>query len=424
MNRQEIAVCGRLLLVEDDAGLSVLLSGLLKEAGYACAISHSGGQALELLRAGEFDLALLDYALPDMRAPEVVAAARALGRMPSFVALTGNGDERIAVELMKLGARDYLVKDASLLHRLPNVVARVLEDLTTRRQLDEKLAQAQAELLQASRLAGMAEVATSVLHNVGNVLNSINVSISLVSDQVKQSRIANLGRAAAMLREHSANLAAFLAHDPKGRMLPEYLGQLAQCLIQEQAALVKELGCLRKNVEHIRDVVATQQSYAKVNGATENVHAAELVEEALRINLGSLQRHEVQLIRDYEPEHLPTVAVARHKVLQILVNLIQNAKQACDQSGHADKRITLRVRNGGETLKISVVDNGVGIDPENLGRIFTRGFTTRKDGHGFGLHSSLLTARELGGRLCVKSQGLGQGATFTLDLPASRSLRS
>jgi CHASE1-domain containing sensor protein/signal transduction histidine kinase len=293
------------------------------------------------------------------------------------------------------------------------------ENITARKQVEENLKQAQGELLHASRLAGMAEVATSVLHNVGNVLNSVNVSTNLVSDRLKDSKIANLTRAAALMGEHTADLGEFLANDPKGRMLPLYLSQLADYLIKEQASLLKELGCLRKNVEHIKEIVAMQQGYAKATGAVEVVKAAELVEDALRMNTDSLERQGVQVIRDYAPQQLPEIKVAKHKVLQILVNLLRNAKIACDQSDRADKRLTVRVTNGDGCLRISVIDNGVGIPAENLPRLFTHGFTTRKDGHGFGLHSSLLAAREVGGTLQAHSEGLGQGATFTLELPVA-----
>jgi signal transduction histidine kinase len=131
-----------------------------------------------------------------------------------------------------------------------------------------------------------------------------------------------------------------------------------------------------------------------------------------------LSRHEVEVVREFES--VPTLNVEKHKILQILVNLLRNAKYACHDSERADKRLTVRVANGEGRIRISVIDNGVGIPPENLTRIFNHGFTTRKDGHGFGLHSSALAAKEMGGSLTVRSDGVGQGATFTLELPESQ----
>ena len=159
-----------------------------------------------------------------------------------------------------------------------------------------------------------------------------------------------------------------------------------------------------------------QQSYAKIVGVTEKIKVTDLVEDALRLNSGTLARHEVELAREYDPQ-LPEVIVERHKVLQILVNLIRNAKYACDESGRREKRLVVRVTRGNGCINISTTDNGVGIAPENLTRIFNHGFTTRKDGHGFGLHSGALAAKEMGGTLVVHSDGPGKGASFTLSLP-------
>jgi signal transduction histidine kinase len=176
---------------------------------------------------------------------------------------------------------------------------------------------------------------------------------------------------------------------------------------------------LSKNIEHIKDIVAVQQNYATHVGLTEPVQVINLVEDALRMNATTLERHEVRTVRQYDA-HPPVIQANKHKIIQILVNLIRNAKQACDESGKPDKQLTIRVYNGNGSVKISTSDNGVGIPPENLGRIFNHGFTTRKDGHGFGLHNAALAAKEMGGELRVSSPGQGQGAVFTLELPAPK----
>jgi signal transduction histidine kinase len=261
----------------------------------------------------------------------------------------------------------------------------------------------------------MAEVATSVLHNVGNVLNSVNVSSTLVSNQVRKSKVANLSKVVALLNEHAADLGAFLTSDPRGKQLPGYLGQLAEHLVGEQDTVLKELNLLHENIEHIKDIVVMQQSYARISGVVETVKISDLVEDALRLNLGALQRHGVEVVREFED--VPLMDVEKHKILQILVNLVRNAKYACDESPNPDKRMTLRVTKSDGHVKIAIIDNGIGIPAENLIRIFNHGFTTRKDGHGFGLHSAVLTAMELGGSLRVHSDGPGKGATFTLELP-------
>jgi signal transduction histidine kinase len=224
-----------------------------------------------------------------------------------------------------------------------------------------------------------------------------------------------VGKAAALLEAHEADLAQFLTSDPSGRRLPGYLKTLAGCLADEQKGALKELDVLRNNIDHIKGIVAMQQSYAKVSGVAESVGIAELVEDALRMNSAALQRHEITLVRDFQVK--ATITVERHKVLQILVNLIRNAKYACGEAGRLDKQITLQIAERTGAIEVAVIDNGVGIPAENLTRIFGHGFTTRKDGHGFGLHSGALAAREIGGELGVRSDGPGRGATFTLRLP-------
>lgn len=278
-----------------------------------------------------------------------------------------------------------------------------------------QLSQTQAELLETSRLAGMTEVATSVLHNVGNVLNSVSVSSEIAATKVREFRIGSLKDVADLLQEHADDLPTFLTTDPRGKVLPGYLLKLAAHLADPQQAILQEMEVLRKNIEHIKEIVAMQQRYARGTGVAEALSVVDLVEDSIRINAAGFSRHEVQVVREIAP--VPPVKTDRHKVLQILVNLLSNAKYALDQS-NGDRRMTVRVGvNQTKELEIAVMDNGTGIAPENLTRVFSHGFTTKKDGHGFGLHSGALAARELGGTLSAHSDGPGKGAVFTLKLP-------
>jgi len=288
-------------------------------------------------------------------------------------------------------------------------------DITDIKQAEAKLDQIHKQLLETSRQAGMAEVATSVLHNVGNVLNSVNVAATSVCDILRKSKTANLAKIIALLREHEKDLGHFITEDAKGKQLPGYLAQLAEHLVTEQTTALDKLDRLHKNIEHIKEIVAMQQSYAKTSGVLESLPVVDLLEDAVRMNAGSMERHDVKVKREYADT--PLVEVEKHKVLQILVNLIRNAKHACNDSGRPDKEIILRTVNGNDRIKIIVSDNGIGIPAENLTRIFNHGFTTRKNGHGFGLHSGALAAKEMGGSITVSSEGPGRGATFTLDLP-------
>jgi PAS domain S-box-containing protein len=290
-------------------------------------------------------------------------------------------------------------------------------DITERKQAEAQLRETHKQLLSLSHQAGMAEIATNMLHDVNNVLCSVNVASSMLAKSLRNSKAASLSKVVKLLHEHEGDLGAFLTSDPRGKELPGYLATLAGELIREQTAALKDLDDLQKNIEHIKHVVTVQQSLAKVPDSAEIVEIREVVEEALRMDGAAFNHHGVEIVREFV--FVEPVAVVRHKVLQILLNLVCNAKQACIESGGGNKQLTVRVYNGDGRIKIAVKDNGNGIAPENLSRIFKRGFTTKKHGHGFGLHSSATAAKEIGGSLSVHSEGVGQGATFTLELPVT-----
>ena len=251
--------------------------------------------------------------------------------------------------------------------------------LELRQQLAE-LERTRQQLLDASRQAGMmAEVATTVLHNVGNVLNSVTVSSAVISEKIRKSKAPNLAKIAELIQEHQHDLAGFLTQDPKGRQVAGYVVNLAQHLSEEQAELLRELKCLNNNIEHIKEIVVMQQGYARTAGKAELLPVVGLIEDALRLNEGSLAHQEVEVVREYAD--MPLVLIEKHKMLQILVNLIRNAKHALTDTGrNGDKRLILRVStNGGNTVDVSVIDNGIGIPSENVARMFEYGFTTRQE---------------------------------------------
>jgi signal transduction histidine kinase len=289
-------------------------------------------------------------------------------------------------------------------------------NITDIKETERKLAAVNSQLVEASRAAGMAEVATGVLHNVGNVLNSVNVSAEMLSLQLRNSRSIGVSKLARLLREHETDLVKFFTEDGRGRNVANYLEALASRMDAERLELMDEIKKLRENVEHIKEIVNAQQNYAGISGVIEAITLQELVEDALKIHNRAFSRHGVKVIKDFN--FLPAITTDKHKVLQIMVNLLHNAKYACDEGPNPEKEVAVRVKAAAANrVRIEVADNGVGISPENLTRIFSHGFTTRKNGHGFGLHSGALAARQLGGSLTAHSQGLGHGAKFVLELP-------
>ncbi len=357
---------------------------------------------------------------PDFREQYLHADDRA-GVLDAFRCGVRAGEPfQLEYRVLAAGDRTVWMRDSISFYQealQPTRVRGVSLDITGQKVAADQISAMQRELVESSRQAGMAEVATAVLHNVGNVLNSANTATAVVVERLRRSKTQTLTRAVGLLREHQGDLAEYLGKDPRGRLLPDLLQAVAENLAVEQTHLVREVGGLQQNIDHIKEIVAMQQSFAKASGCSENISPAELVEDALRMALGGVTRHEIRIVRRFEA--VGHVLVDRHKVLQILINLVRNACHALE-TRDAGRELVLGITQGAAGLvRLEVTDNGVGIPPENLLRIFNHGFTTKKNGHGFALHSAANAAKEMGGSLLVRSDGPGTGATFALELTAA-----
>jgi NO-binding membrane sensor protein with MHYT domain/signal transduction histidine kinase len=287
-------------------------------------------------------------------------------------------------------------------------------DITEQVLQEERRRELQTQLRDASREAGMAEIATGVLHNVGNVLNSLGVSAALVQSRLRNSRVGNLKRMADLLNSQGDQAGRFIDHDERGREIPAYLAQLGANLQTEHDELRNEAAAISAHVGHIRSIVAAQQTYARRGGVTEAVDVAELLDNAVAIHFANTT--DVTVRREYDS--VAPVILDRHKLIQILGNLLSNARHALKNLRDGRRTLTLRVQaKPGGQLVVEVEDSGVGIGADVLPRLFEFGFTTKKDGHGFGLHTSAILAKELGGELLAHSDGADRGARFALHLP-------
>jgi len=360
------------------------------------------------------ELAILYWVLQRQISRPLLAFTRATDRVAS-------GDFHVELDTAR---HDELGQLAQAFRLMADQVQRREEDL---RQANDGLEQrveertrelkdVHAQLVKTARQAGMAEVATSVLHNVGNVLNSVYTSAQLARERMSQMRLEHVGRVAHLLQQRQEDLSTFLTQDERGRHTMTFLQKLGQNLVDEREAVVSLLNDVGRYTEHIGDIVKVQQNYARIPRLHEAVRMVDLVEDALRINSAGLTRHQVKVEKHLAS--LPPLFTDKHKVLMILVNLVSNAKYALDGVPVDERRLTVKLGSpSSDRVCIEIRDNGMGIAPEMRTRIFQYGFTTRAEGHGFGLHSSALAAQELGGSLSVHSEGLGHGATFTLELP-------
>jgi PAS domain S-box-containing protein len=324
-----------------------------------------------------------------------------------------NGARVIGILSVQSNAtKAYSQGDLNTLQALADHCGGALERIRT----EENVALLNIQLLTAARMAGMEEVASSVLHNVGNVLNTVNVSATTLTEKITHSRLAGIVPVAELLQNHTDDLYTFLTANARGKQLPNYLSVLGRYWIEEQALWVQELKHLSKYINHIKEIISRQQSLAGGSSQVDSIQLSNLADDALAIAVPNLERWGVVLRREYQAD-LP-IQIDRRKFILIMVNLLNNAKEALLASDREGKELIVRIQAYAENhVCLQVIDNGTGIAPENLTQIGLRGFSTKKGGHGFGLHSSTLAARELGGSLNFHSDGAGQGSCFTLMLP-------
>ncbi len=276
--------------------------------------------------------------------------------------------------------------------------------------VEEELNQLQ---LEHARSAGRAEIATGVLHNVGNVMNSVNVAASLLQGQLRENLVDRLEATVDLLSQHQDNLSGFFAEDARSQHILPYLGQLAE---RAKDAL-DEVDQLIGNVTHVNSVIAAQQSFATMSGVEVETGIETIVKDAIQITNDAYCRASVKVIEDFDS--LPEITIDKNRILQVLVNLFQNALHAIEDFNPDDRTVSAKTYATEDYYVIEIKDTGIGISADNLARIFSHGFSTRTDrgGHGFGLHHSCCLLKELGGELKATSDGIGTGATFRMELP-------
>jgi signal transduction histidine kinase len=376
----------------------------------------------------------VDFAAARWRQTELAARAVVMGILAVVIIAIGAAatvstiyradlDRRRAQEVEKAERRALRIANAELEDRVHERTAALKTEIDQRREAQAKLAELNARIGETARQAGKAEVANSVLHNVGNVLNSLNASGTVLSEQIHNSRLSDLPRAIALLRENQGNAGVWLDQTTQGKQWREFMELLATAWVKERESSLRELAILNTSIQHIRELVERQQDFAGNSQVVEEVTVEQVLKECMKIEDSALREAGIT-VKQYDCGGL-RVSVDRVKLMQILVNLFRNAREAMTSTAANTRVLGISCAERSETeFEIRVSDTGCGIAPEHRARFFSHGFTTKPDGHGFGLHSSALAARELGGSLSVESQGLGCGSTFVLRLPRQAKTES
>lgn len=303
----------------------------------------------------------------------------------------------------------------------PSVLKWALQQAQERKQFLAEQERLRSQLGEAAYKMEMADVTSTVLHNVGNVLTSVTVAANIVESVVDQSSVILVNRMAELIKAHDQDLGTYLTEDPKGKRIPPSLEKLGTHLIEEQRTILKEMKGLVRNIRHMKQIIASHQSMAKSAGQAEQISLANVLSHAMELSFQPGDEKWITIRPNYQ--QVPTVLVDQHQLLQILVNLLRNAKQSMLQQVQDSHDLNLSVKYQDDdeaSVVMTIQDSGIGIAPEDLSKMFTRGFTTKTDGNGIGLHSSILAIQNMGGSMHVQSEGVGRGATFTLTFPVQK----
>ncbi|MEX0769919.1 MAG: two-component regulator propeller domain-containing protein [Balneolaceae bacterium] len=279
----------------------------------------------------------------------------------------------------------------------------------------KELEETKDELVEKAHKAGMADIATGVIHNVGNILNSVNTSAEMIKESVKKSNVEKLCQANSILRKHIDEMEEFISNDPKGMKLMEYYLALEEPLKNEMSYVLQQSERLSDKINLISEVISAQQSHVGADIQADQTSLLEMIDNALTLLAGSIERHGIVIEKDLQATD--PIVTQRSKLIHVLVNIFKNAKEAMADYTTNEKNITIKTWQGESYVYLSVSDNGPGIKPEHLDKIFTHGFTTKKNGHGFGLHNTANSMNEMGGKIEVQSEGEGKGTTFILSFP-------
>ncbi len=292
-----------------------------------------------------------------------------------------------------------------------NEIILITTDITKRKEAEAQLFFTQKELVEKAHKAGMAEIATDTIHNVGNILNSVQTSILSIEEILYKSESLNYQKACELLKANLNNLDNFIQNDPKGKKLIEYFLALSDLFNDERGSINRLTERLKEKVEAITNVIASQQSYVGANLFAKHP-LEQIVNDALSILSETIDSYQITTIKFFE--EVPVINIQKTKLVHIIINLIKNACEAMRSKTIMDRKLHLSITADNSSVYLKITDNGAGIPEREINKIFTHGYTTKANGHGFGLHSCANYMAEMRGEINVESAGIEKGSTFIL----------
>ncbi len=279
----------------------------------------------------------------------------------------------------------------------------------------ERVAESRTQLVDQSFQAGFAELAKGVLHNLGNAMTPIGVRLANLGERLRVAPADDADLA-------TAELAAGGADAERNADLQEFLRLACRELATTVRSAREDVAVMSRQATVIQTALSEQLRSARNEHVIEPVRLTELVAQSLEIVPDSC-RQRLTVDTDETLRGLGVVRVARTVLRLILQNLIINAADAVRDAGKAKGRLRLSAQividASGEKLHLQCVDDGVGIAPQNLQRVFEKGFSTKspETNHGIGLHWCANAINALGGRIWAASEGPGHGAAMHLIVP-------
>ncbi|MDZ7814734.1 MAG: ATP-binding protein [Planctomycetota bacterium] len=319
------------------------------------------------------------------------------------------GDKRIA---------QILIHDTSEYDKLRESITRLREEMdVVLREHENELLISQNKLVAHAHSSGMAHVASEVLHNIGNAVNSINVRLKNISESIEREKLpSRLRRVADLYSENGDG-------ETEQTAAAGYMAALAEAVDKSRQQLIENVNFINEKLDHVSEIISLQQSVASVRGIIEKVNVKDLIVDAMEINREAITKRNIKV--RFMFGEVPVIRVEKNKLIQVLVNIIKNAIEAIDSSDSERDEMVVSASYSKKTemVSIDVKDSGIGMTAEVRANLFKFGFTTKEQGSGFGLHSSYNLIKAMGGTINAQSEGKGKGATFSIELPLMPPLR-